>query len=102
MPLIACKMSSQQQITNRHQVYGAELRVHLSDHISLKTPLLLMQVEGMFTATWAAMSANELDLAAINAEEAWQQLQDGTGIAAGTARNVLQGTQLALAKGKNP
>ena len=68
-----------------------------------------MQVETAFTAAWDAVTAqvygpsvmaDELDLAAMDADEAWQQVQDGTGVATGLHESVLQGTQLALTKGK--
>lgn len=68
-----------------------------------------MQVKRAFIASWEAVAgqvygpsvaADELELAAMDADEAWHQVQDGTGIAAGTHESVLQGTQLALSKGK--
>lgn len=68
-----------------------------------------MQVETAFIAAWDAVTAqvygpsvlaDELELAAMDADEAWQQVQNGTGLATGLHESVLQGTQLALTKGK--
>ena len=69
----------------------------------------MMQVKGAFTAAWEAVSAQvygpsvpaaELELAAMDASDAWQQIQEGSGVAAGLRESLLQGTQLVLTKGR--
>ena len=68
----------------------------------------LLQVEAAFLEAWEAVSgqvygpsvdAEELELANVTPEDAWQQIQDSIGLAAGLEQHVLDATQLAHTKG---
>ncbi len=69
----------------------------------------VMQIERAFTEAWEAAagqltnpkaSPEDLELAAIEPEDAWQQLQDSTGVAAGALQQTLEATKFAHSKGK--
>lgn len=68
-----------------------------------------MQVQDAFTSAWQSVSpqvygpsvsADELELAELDPNDAWQQVIEGSGVAAGVQGTLLQGSQLALTKGK--
>ena len=68
-----------------------------------------MQIERAFTEAWETAagqltnpkaSPDDLELAAIEPEDAWQQLQDSTGVAAGALQQTLAATKFADSKGK--
>ncbi len=45
-------------------------------------------------------SPDDLELAEIEPEDAWQQLQESTGLAAGANQEVVEATKFALSKGQ--
>ncbi|DBA75355.1 TPA: hypothetical protein ACH3X1_010624 [Trebouxia sp. C0004] len=66
------------------------------------------QVERAFTEAWETAagqltnpkaSPDDLEVAAIEPEDAWQQLQDSTGLAAGAVLQTLEATRYAHSKG---
>ena len=68
-----------------------------------------MQIESAFMEAWETAagqltnpkaSPDDLELAAIEPEEAWQQLQDSTGVAAAAVVQTLEATKFAHSKGK--
>ncbi len=69
----------------------------------------VMQIERAFTEVWETAagqltnpkaSPDDLELAAIEPEDAWQQLQDSNGVAAGAVLQTLEATKFAQSKGK--
>lgn len=71
----------------------------------------MLQLEGAFKSAWdmaasemtnPSASPEDLELAAIEPADAWQQLQDSGGVAAGSHQAVLEGTQFALSRGACP
>lgn len=67
-----------------------------------------MQVKTAFQVAWDAAagqltnpraSTEELELAQIEAEEAWQQLQQSHGIAAGARQQLVAATNFAMSTG---
>ena len=70
--------------------------------------LLFLQLESAFKSAWdmAASemtnpdaSPDDLELAGIEPADAWQQLLDSTGVAAGSSQAVHEATRFALSRG---
>ncbi|KAL0021594.1 hypothetical protein WJX79_001497 [Trebouxia sp. C0005] len=70
--------------------------------------LATAQIERAFMEAWETAagqltnpkaSPDDLELAAIEPEDAWQQLQDSTGVAAGAVLQTLEATKFARSKG---
>ncbi len=68
-----------------------------------------MQIERAFMDAWETAagqltnpkaSPDDLELATIEPEDAWQQLQDSTGVAEGALLHTLEATKFAHSKGK--
>ena len=73
------------------------------------TTVAVMQIERTFMEAWETAagqltnpkaSPDDLELAAIEPEDAWQQLQDSTGVAADAVAQTLEATKFAHSKGK--
>ncbi len=93
---------------------GCELELCLSlsllfQHQPNLTTVSVMQIERAFMDAWETAagqltnpkaSPDDLELAAIEPEDAWQQLQDSTGVAAGAVQQTLEATKFAHSKGK--
>ena len=69
---------------------------------------IVLQIHTAFVRAWDAAagqianpraSAKDLELAQLEAEEAWKQLQESTGIAAEVKQQTLEGTKYAVSKG---
>lgn len=68
----------------------------------------MLQLETAFTSAWDAAAGDmtnpgaatdDLELADIEATDAWQQLQDSSGVASGSSQAVVEATQFALSRG---
>ena len=67
-----------------------------------------MQIKRAFLLAWDAAagqltnpraSADDLELAQTEAEDAWRQLQGSFGVAAGADQHIFEATKFALSKG---
>ncbi|KAL3134029.1 hypothetical protein ABBQ32_008463 [Trebouxia sp. C0010 RCD-2024] len=81
-----------------------------SSHATSSGPpsLTQAQLETAFTSAWDAAAGDmtnpgaatdDLELADIEATDAWQQLQDSSGVASGSSQAVVEATQFALSRG---
>lgn len=68
----------------------------------------VLQIELAFKRAWESGAAqltnpkaspDDLELAAVEPEDAWQQLQESTGLAAGASAHVLEATKFAQQRG---
>lgn len=69
---------------------------------------MVLQLKTAFTSAWDAAAGDmtnpgattdDLELAEIEATDAWQQLQDSSGVAAGSSQAVVEATHFALSRG---
>ena len=67
-----------------------------------------MQLESAFKSAWdmaasrmtnPSASPDDLELAEIEPADAWQQLQDSSGVAAGSSQAIHEATRFALSRG---
>ena len=73
-----------------------------------RSDVIALQIKRAFLIAWDAAagqltnpraSAEDLELAQVEAEDAWRQLQTSSGIATGSEHQPLEATKFALSKG---